>query len=172
MKGDEGLSVATPVKWRGSVDLHDRYDDLVFDRTLPADQAMNRLLGVGHPLIDRAITACREQETFLAHVKGLDGPMVVATVEDEITGTSETVHRIILGVGQKADGSLVVLQDWEALQILNDVRPTKGPSGVLTVEETTALQCLTSSFDSMVSGLAPPFRRPKITPLLALLRAE
>ena len=172
MKGDEGLSVATPVKWRGSVDLHDRYDDLVFDRALPADQAMNRLLGVGHPLIDRAISACREQETFLAHVKGLDGPMVVATVEDEITGTSETVHRIILGVGQKADGSLVVLQDWEALQILNDVRPTKGPSGVLTVEETTALQCLTSSFDSMVSGLAPPFRRPKITPLLALLRAE
>ena len=172
MKGDEGLSVATPVKWRGSVDLHDRYDDLVFDRALPADQAMNRLLGVGHPLIDRAISACREQETFLAQVKGLDGPMVVATVEDEITGTSETVHRIILGVGQKADGSLVVLQDWEALQILNDVRPTKGPSGVLTVEETTALQCLTSSFDSMVSGLAPPFRRPKITPLLALLRAE
>ena len=170
-RGDEGLSVATPEKWRGSVDLHDRYDDLVFDRALPADQAMIKLLGVGHPLIDRAITTCREQEAFLARVEGLDRPMVVATVEDEITGTSETVHRIILGVEQKADGSLVSLQDWEALQILNDVRPTKGPSGVLTVEETTTLQSLTSSFDSVVSGLAPPFRRPKITPLLALLRA-
>ena len=170
-RGDDGLSVATPEKWRGSVDLRDRYDDLVFDRSLPADQAMTRLLGVGHPLIDKAITTCREQEAFLARVDGLERPMVVAMAEDEITGTGSMVHRIILGIEQMADGSLVSLRDWETLRILNGVRPTDGFSGVLAVEEATTLQGLTSSLGSVVSDLTPPFSRPKVTLLLALLSA-
>lgn len=167
----DGLSVATPEKWRGSVDLRDRYDELVFDRSLPADQAMIKLLGVGHPLIDRAITTCREQEAFLARVEVLDRPMVIAMAEDEITGTGATVHRIILGIELKADGSLASLRDWEALQILNGVRPTNEPSVGLSTKEATALQGITSSLGSMVSGLALPFRRTKVTPLLALVVA-
>jgi hypothetical protein len=72
------LSVATPEHWRGSFDLRDRYDSLVFDRSLPVNEAMLRLLGVGHPMIDRALSECRESEVLFARVKGLVGPLLIA----------------------------------------------------------------------------------------------
>jgi superfamily II DNA or RNA helicase len=170
-KSDAGLSVATPEKWRGSVELRDRYDGLVFDRSLPGDQAMIRLLGVGHPLIDRAVNACRETETFLARVEGLERPLMISMAEDEITGTGATVHRIILGIEQKPDGSLSPLRDWETLERLNGVQPAPDSSQCLTMEETAALSGITNDLGKIASGLALPFRRPKVTPLLALLAA-
>jgi hypothetical protein len=44
MRGEEGLSVATPEHWKRSLDLRPRYDGLVFDRSLPGNERMNRLL--------------------------------------------------------------------------------------------------------------------------------
>jgi superfamily II DNA or RNA helicase len=170
-KGDTGLSVATPEKWRGTIDLRDRYDGLVFDRSLPTENAMIRLLGVGHPLIDRAVSACLENESFLARVKGLTDPMVIVMAEDEITGTGATVHRIILGVEQKADNKLVTLRDWETLKRINKVQPATKFSETLTEKESSILQAITGRIHALAPELALPFRRPKLTPLLALLGA-
>jgi hypothetical protein len=40
IRSDDGLSVVTPERWRESPDLRDRYDGLVFERSLPARAAL------------------------------------------------------------------------------------------------------------------------------------
>ncbi|SDE48341.1 DEAD/DEAH box helicase [Ruegeria marina] len=168
-KGDAGLSVATPDKWRGNIDLRDRYDGLVFDRSLPADQAMIKLLGVGHPLIDRAIIACREQEVFLSRSEGLASPIVIAMAEDEITGTGATVHRIILSIQKNQDGTFAVMRDWETLLSLNDAQVYSGQDIEPNPEDTTSIKELIKGLEEKLPELSLPYRRPKLTPILALL---
>ena len=118
-RSDDGLSVATPERWRGSSDLRDRYDGLIFDRSLPANEAMLLLLGVGHPLIDRALSECRESEVLFARVKGLMGPLLIVLAEDEITGAGTTVHRVIFGVEASQENSLRYLRHWELLLLID-----------------------------------------------------
>ena len=82
---------------------------------LPADQTLICLLGVGHPLMDRAIQESADQQVFLTRVKGIDTPVLIALIEDEVTGTGATVHRVILGIEGAQGGHPVVLRDWELL---------------------------------------------------------
>ena len=170
-KSEGGLSIATPENWRGNPDLRDRYDGLVFDRSLPADQAMIRLLGVGHPLMDRALTECLKQEAFVARVKGLTSHLLIALAEDEVTGTGATVHRVILGIEMKSDGSSTHLRDWETLLRLNAAQSVTNSLPNLSAEETSAVREIIESFGGWISDLSLPFRRPKLTPMLALLCA-
>ena len=171
-KPEAGISVATPESWRGSVELRDRYDGLSFNRFLPADQALIRLLGVGHPLMDRALQESADQQVFLTRVKGLDAPLLIALVEDEVTGTGATVHRVILGVEAAYEGNPLVLRDWELLLRLNDFEPlsefSQGPSS----GELSAIGAAVAKLAEHVTRLNLSFRLPKATPILVLLPVD
>ena len=166
-KGDEGLSVATPEAWRGGVELRDRYDALTFDRFMRADNALAKLIGVGHPLLDRAIAHSMDQQVFLSRTRGISAPLLVAQVEDEITGTGATVHRIVVGIEGSGDAA-VALRDWELLVRLNSMEPGENGSFSPTTAERSTLDvlCKKLAADVVVSGL--PFRRPKLRRIIAL----
>jgi superfamily II DNA/RNA helicase len=168
-RSDDGLSVATPELWRGSSDLHDRYDGLVFERSLPANEAMLRLLGVGHPLIDRALGECRESEVLFAQVKGLAGPLLIALAEDEITGTGTTVRRIIFGVEDSQENGLSCLRDWELLLRLNELQMPSSPVSDAAPNEIVVARRLVDNIWEAATQLALPFRRPKLTAIMAML---
>ncbi|MCW2275299.1 helicase SNF2 [Rhodoblastus acidophilus] len=168
-RSETGLSVATPESWRGSPDLKGRYDGLVLERTLPADQAMVRLLGVGHPLMDRALTESNDRQAFLARVKGLSGPLVIALAEDEITGTGATVHRVIFGVDGSPGCSVSCLRDWELLSRINELQPCTEAASSPSIDEVSAIRQLIGNLLTTASQLALPFRCPRFTPLMAML---
>lgn len=168
-RSDDGLSVVTPEAWRSSVEFRPRYDGLIFDRALSPDRALIQLLGVGHPLIDRALAQCSAQEVYLARVKGLDNPLVVALIEDEVTGTGATVHRVIFGIELSPNGALSTRRDWEALLEINEFHSSSDDASQLAPAEVDALRHLVDNLGVAVSHLELPFRRPKLTPALALL---
>jgi superfamily II DNA or RNA helicase len=168
-RSDDGLSVATPEHWRGSSDLRDRYDGLVFDRSLPANEAMLRLLGVGHPLIDRALRECRESEVLFARVKGLVEPLLIALAEDEITGTGTTVHRVIFGVEGSQENGLSCHRDWELLLRLNELQVPSSPISDAAPNEILVTHHLVDKIWEAATQLALPFRRPKLTATMAML---
>ena len=169
MRSETGLSVATPESWRGSPDLQGRYDGLVFERALPSDQAMVKLLGVGHPLMDRALAESGGREALFARVKGLSGPLLIALAEDEITGTGATVHRVILGIDGSPERGVSCLRDWELLSRLNELQPSSEAASGPSVDEVTAIRCLIDNLLTKASQLALPFRRPRFTPVMAML---
>jgi hypothetical protein len=168
-RSEGGLSVATPEAWRSGLDLLSRYDGLVFDRSLPSDSALIQLLGVGHPLIDRALAESSARQVYLARMKGLESSIVMAFVEDEVTGTRSTVHRVVFSVEKAPDGALSARGDWQALLRINELQPSSDDQKRPATAELVELGDLIDLFESAVSPLALPFRRPKVTPALALL---
>ena len=116
---DGSLAFKTPDDWRKtSWGLDDRYEGLVFDRTLKGEHAASRVLGVGHRLLDLAVREARDLPVRLAALEGLEAPLLVATVEDAVTGTGNATRRLVFGVARR-DGALEILPDWELLVRLN-----------------------------------------------------
>ncbi|MBA8836653.1 DEAD/DEAH box helicase [Rhizobium leguminosarum] len=169
IRGDEGLSVATPEVWRGSLELRDRYDALTFDRFMRSDQPLFRLLGVGHPLLDRAVAESTDQQVFLTRVGGICGPLVIAQVEDEITGTGATVHRIVIGIEGTGNARSSVQRDWELLLRLNNLEPGVDIATPPSVAELLDLEGLFTTLKTHDTILELPFRRPKLRLIVALL---
>ena len=158
---DEGLEIKTPDEWKAhSYALRDKYEGLVFDRSLRGINAASRVLGVGHLLFDIALEEARNLPSSFACVDGLAAPLLVVTVEDEVTGTGALVHRLIFGVTEK-EGKTEVFRDWELLQVLNSNLPKSSPAAIpKTMEEGATVERLKKAFDADLSARAPTLRRP------------
>ncbi|MFN4206957.1 MAG: DEAD/DEAH box helicase [Agrobacterium albertimagni] len=168
-RGDEGLAVATPEDWKRSLDLQPRYDGLVFDRSLPGTERMNRLLGVGHPLLDHALGEAAGRPVLIGRVRDLAQPMLLAAVEDEVTGTGGTVHRVVVAVEGPGTDWRPPLADWQALDRLNACLARDDHAAPLTFAEQADMQALLELLPRALPSVTMPFRRPRAVPLLCLL---
>ncbi|WP_324503944.1 DEAD/DEAH box helicase [Acidiphilium rubrum] len=170
---DEGLEIKTPDEWKArSYALRDKYEGLVFDRNLRGTNAASRVLGVGHLLFDIALEEARNLPSTFARVDGLAAPLLVVTVEDQITGTGALVHRLIFGVTEK-EGEAEVLRDWELLQLLNGIALRNAGKTAETdpsvVEQSSVVARLKQAFDAELGARAPTLRRPVSWPEILLL---
>ncbi len=167
---DDGLEIKTPDEWKvRSYALREKYDALVFDRNLRGSNAASRVLGIGHHLFDVALEEARRLTSSVASAAGLATPLLVLTVEDEVTGTGALVHRLVFGVMEN-EGKIEVLRDWELLRILNTCSPKIAPtivSGGPTAG--SVVERLTKAFDADLPSHAPTLRRPTSWPEILLL---
>ena len=170
---DEGLEIKTPDEWKArSYALRDKYEGLVFDRNLRGTNAASRVLGVGHLLFDIALEEARNLPSTFARVDGLAAPLLVVTVEDQITGTGALVHRLIFAVTDK-EGEVEVLRDWELLQLLNGIALRNAGKTAETdpsvVEQASVVARLKQAFDAELGARVPTLRRPVSWPEILLL---
>ena len=85
---------------------------MVFDRDLRGKNAASRVLGVGHILFDIALDEARNLPMRFAALEGISDPILVVSVEDEVTGTGSLVGRLIFGITD-VDGRPAPMRDWE-----------------------------------------------------------
>lgn len=162
LRRDDGLEVKAPEEWRAqSYAVRDKYEGLVFDRNLRGKNAASRVLGVGHVLFDIALQEARTRSANLAHVNGLQSPLLIVSVEDEVTGTGTLVHRLVFGIREN-QGKVEVLRDWELLQFINTLTPGVVPDGAgIEQDDPKALvERFKGYFDSGLPDYAPTLRRP------------
>ncbi|MGO6755910.1 helicase SNF2 (plasmid) [Rhizobium ruizarguesonis] len=167
---DDGLEIKTPDEWKTrSYVLRDKYDGLVFDRGLRGTNSASRVLGVGHPLFDVALDEAQNLSVSFASISGLPAPLLVISVEDEVTGTGALVHRLVFGVTFKNE-EIDVLRDWELLQLLN-----RNPLGKVNDDSNASfknsqdtIEQLKRAFDTHLSSHAPSLRRPVSWPIMLL----
>lgn len=99
-------------------------------------------------------------------------PILIVSVEDEVTGTGSLVNRLIFGVTVR-DGGVGVLRDWELLQLLNAITLKSAASSWETdpavVEQSAAVDRLKQAFDSELGTHAPTLRSPVSWPEMLLL---
>ena len=170
---DDGLEIKTPDSWKArSYALRDKYDGLVFDRSLRGMNAASRVLGVGHLLFDIALEDAQDVSARFASVEGLSDPLLIVTVEDEVTGTGTLIHRLIFGVTEK-ETKIEILRDWELLQALNALTP-RSPQGEGTVsgDAKSLLERLKQALDADLSSHASTLRRPVSWPEMLLLPSK
>jgi hypothetical protein len=157
---EDGLEIKTPDEWKAhSYAVREKYEGLVFDRSLRGMNAASRVLGVGHILFDIALNEARNLPAGVTLVEGIAAPLLIITVEDEVTGTGSLVHRLIFGITEK-EGKFAVLRDWELLQVLNATAPRTPPEGVPTPSERPEVDRLKRAFDADLSDHAPTLHRP------------
>ncbi|MGO7643806.1 DEAD/DEAH box helicase [Rhizobium ruizarguesonis] len=167
---DDGLEIRTPDDWKArSYALRDKYEGLVFDRSLRGANAASRVLGIGHPLFDIALDDAQDISARAVSVEGLGNPVLILAVEDEVTGTGSLVHRLIFGVTE-TDGKIEVLRDWELLQAMNTLT-VKSPLGAGPMAEIaeTVIARLKQAFDVDLSAHASTLRRPMSWPEMLFL---
>lgn len=167
---DDGLEVKTPDTWKNrSYALRDKYEGLVFDRSLRGDNVASRVLGVGHPLFDIALDDAYDIPVRTGSVEGLTGPLLIIAVEDEVTGTGSLVHRLVFGVMEK-ESKIKVLHDWELLQEMNTLVARTPMDEKTTIEGAEAvIERLKQVFDSDLAAYAPTLRRPVSWPEMLFL---
>ena len=174
-KHADGLDIKSPETWKSrSYAVRDRYDGLVFDRDLRGRNAATRVLGVGHILFDIAVDEARNLSVMFARLEGIPAPILVLSVEDEVTGTGSLANRLIFGVTD-VDGRPTPMRDWELLRLLNEV-PTKGAAtaserSMTTAECVAVVDRLRSAFESGLSNYAPSLHRPVCWPEMLFLPA-
>jgi hypothetical protein len=167
---DDGLEIKTPDNWKArNYALRDKYEGLVFDRSLRGANAASRVLGIGHPLFDAALDDACNAPARVASVDGLTSPLLILVVEDEVSGTGSLIHSLIFGVTEK-EGKIEVFRDWELLQVTNGLG-LRSPLGVRSAIEDVEMliERLKWAFDADLSSHASTLRRPVSWPEMLFL---
>jgi len=163
---EDGFSVVTPDAWRDALDIRDRFEGLKLDRNLPVGDHTSKLLGVGHALVDRALTATIARPMHLARIIGLQQPLVLFHLIDEVTGRQARVHEVVMGYG--GPGGKVV-SDGEILRLLNGLKPQDGQVPRTTPEELAEVERIIREAPPVLTSGDLAFQRPKAHPMLCLL---
>ena len=176
-KRDGGIQIKAPDAWQShSYAVRDHYDGLVFDRNLSGVNSAARVLGVGHTLFDIALEEARNLPMRVAVLgEAMTTPVLIVSVEDEVTDTGSLVHRLIFGV-REVEGVPSTMRDWELLRLLNgasskSLAMTPGiepPAGDLVA----VVRRLHDAFASCLSEHAPTLRRPVSWPEMLLVPSK
>lgn len=173
-KRGDGIEVKAPDAWQSrSYAVRDHYHGLVFDRNLSGVNSTARVLGIGHTLFDVALDEALNLPVRIAVVgEAMATPVLIVTVEDEVTGTGALVHRLVFGVSN-VEGVPTTMRDWELLQLLNRTS-SKSLATAPEIEPAAAdlvpvVRRLHDAFASCLSEHAPTLRRPVSWPEMLLV---
>ncbi|MCA2969272.1 MAG: DEAD/DEAH box helicase [Acidobacteriaceae bacterium] len=145
------LSFKTPEDWLTTHALRKSYENLVFDRGAPNSAD---LMGVGHPLLEKALHQSARLQGTVCVVDGMPAPLMVFDVSSRVTDVSQSTRRVIVGVTGVA-GEFTLLRDWEVLRLLNRCalrsEPFAGPvdADAVTRWRAAATQAVDPLLDSL-----------------------
>ena len=114
---ESGLAFKTPDDWLTDPAILTEYDSLHFDRNAPG-KSEDRLLGVGHRLIDMALNEAIAIEGTACALPNIEWPIFVCRVFDRVTTGQGLRQSVICGV-EVAQDSVRCIADWELLKLLN-----------------------------------------------------
>jgi superfamily II DNA or RNA helicase len=171
---ESGLSFKTPEAWLTMPAIRSAYSDMVFERQ---SSAADRVLGVGHPLIDLAVKQARGHKCSVAPIPEalLPEPVLIFSVSDRVTSSKLTVRRVVVGVRLASGGLPELLRDSELLTTLNGLTErrtfrrdaeTKRPSGTGGIESACATAA--ALVQERVGELEVPYQAPEVQLLVIL----
>ena len=171
LRHEDGMEIKAPDAWKErSYAVRSRYEGLVFDRGLRGRNAASRVLGVGHHLFDIALDEGRQLPARVAALDGMTVPVLIVSVEDEVTGTGSLVQRLIFGT-REISGQAETLRDWELLRLLNGVKFGTDVHETLSTDVGALVERLRIAFEAALPDHAPTLRRPVAWPEMLLVPA-
>lgn len=132
---DAVLSFKTPEKWLDHFAIKRDYKSISFDR-LTEGKGERDLLGVGHPLLTRAMDQADSLKAVFSIAHGLQHPILLFLITDRVTDTGAHVRRAALGAVQ-GQHEIEIIKDWELLRFLNQIEtsPTKEANSLVKIAE-------------------------------------
>lgn len=162
---EQALSFKTPEKWLNHPAIKREYSGMVFDRQLKLDSASD-LIGVGHPLVTRAIQQAENFTGSVAIARGTDHPVLVLQISDRVTDSGSHVQSILVGMERIGSG-FEFLKDWQLLLLLNDLSTNDGEGKLFEpVLVTEWVQSARLAVEQHIPALDLPFEVPDIRELI------
>jgi hypothetical protein len=177
-RGDDGsLGFKTPEAWLREVGVRSAYEGLIFDRSARGRDAVQRVVGVGHKIVEQALRQALDEPTSVAGVSEslLQQPVVIARIIDRITGRDSPVRSVVMAAEQCDDtGKWQVLRDWETVRRLNELagnvaalrRSCAPPKNRMEVQ--SSVDAAVQLIEREVPKLKTGFRVPAIEALAVL----
>ena len=165
-----GLEFISPKAWiEASRAIRDRYSGMHFSRRVRNLQSTERVLAVGNPAVDQALTQAKAQDAFIASVprQVLKKPLIVYRITDAVTGENRNISSVLAGV-EFDDAVTTVLRDWELLERLNELASVPGftaddsPAVVDAVDVKAGIEQAHSTIEKYLVGFDAPFRAPAL----------
>ncbi|MBI1924751.1 DEAD/DEAH box helicase family protein [Candidatus Poribacteria bacterium] len=174
-----GISFKTPDAWRVEPGVRTSYEGMVFDRDAHGRDAPQRILGVGHKVMNQAMRQAKESHAAVVTLppEVLEHPLVVFRISDRVTGESGTIRAVVVGIewGIEAEAKVNLLRDWELLERLNgldmsrDVRNAKTSPPPKSIDEVhTVVEHASFIIEQHLESLNLPFRLPIIETMTVL----
>jgi hypothetical protein len=160
-----------------AVGVRSTYEGLVFDRTVRGKDAVKRVVGVGHKIVEQALLQAVNEPACAAIVSStlLHQPIVVARILDRVTGKCVPVRSVVLAAERSAEtGEWIILRDWQALRRLNEMVEhlslLRRPCGLLQdlVVIQGAVESALRLIESDVPTLKTGFRVPLVEALVVI----
>lgn len=118
----EFLSFKTPEKWINHPAIKREYSGMGFDRKTKLESGSD-LVGVGHPLVTRAMQQAESFTGVVAIARGLERPVLVMQISDRVTDGGSHVQEVLVGMMAHGVGYELV-KDWQLLLLLNELSST------------------------------------------------
>lgn len=168
---DQALSFKTPEKWINHPAIKREYSGMVFDRKTKLGDGSD-LVGVGHPLVTRALQQAESFTGAIAFARDLSRPVLVFQISDRVTDGGSHVQEVLVGMAAQGDG-YELLRDWQLLLLLNELGTTDCASSLpnsITVVDW--IQKAKESITPYLPALDLPFAVPDIRELILLWPQE
>jgi len=119
---DGSISFKTPDEWKDAIGVQKEYTDIVFERNGDVKRRLDKIFGVGHVVVDKAIKQALNIKDSVCVVSQSDlpAPLYLIKARDRITSTGETIRFLMFGV-TKDSLEWKVLKDWEMIKMLNPI---------------------------------------------------
>jgi superfamily II DNA or RNA helicase len=162
----DGLSFLTPEPWSVFPGARREYAGMVFERH---GSDLQRVLGVGHRLVDQALAQACASPASVAAVPDvvLELPLYVFRLTDRVTSGGGQVRAVTVAI-ETGQGGYTLLRDWELVVRLNkilaarDPRRFKGRPAVDPDEVHRDVDAASGWLTNRLSELDLPFRVPTI----------
>jgi ERCC4-related helicase len=169
----DGLSLAfkTPEEWLTTHAIRKSYGDLVFDRK--ASPSEGELMGVGHPLMEKALHQSERMLGAFCVIDGLKAPLFVVEISSRITDATMPGCRVVAGVSANGD-SFEFKKDWEVMRLLRACSLRSDPVGAGPSAGPIKdwLASATAHVQARMIDLKLPFGNPQFKPLAAFWPSE
>lgn len=163
----EFLTFKTPEKWINHPAIKREYSGMVFDRKIKLESGSD-LVGVGHPLVTRAMQQAENFTGVVAIARGLERPVLVLQISDRVTDGGSHVQEVLIGLAGLDEG-FEFLRDWQLLLLLNELSTTDCDGRLPDpMHATEWIRRAKMSMAQHIPELDLPFAVPDIRDLLLL----
>ena len=154
------LSFKTPEEWLTTHAIKKSYENLVFDRK--ASPSEGELMGVGHPLMEKALHQAERMLGSLCLVVGLDAPLLVVEISSRVTDMSMPGSRVVAAVTAVGD-VFELRKDWEVMRLLRacSLRADAVALGASAPSVTDWVQSANAHIQAKLADLKLPFGSPQ-----------
>ncbi len=177
-RGEDGsLGFKTPEAWLSEVGVRSAYDGLVFDRSIRGKDAAQRVVGVGHKVIEQALRQALDESACVATVVSavLPQPLIIVRVSDRVTGRDAPVRSVVVAAERNNKTSKwVILRDWQLVRRLNQLaaNPASLRKPCIPAQDRaeirSALEVVLQLVQQEAPGLGTGFRVPFVDPSAVL----